>query len=113
MHETSLSSILSALTCPKKILCPPILVLLLCFSILSAIKDAAIGPCTKIFFGFLSLILFLSVSSIPQFLHVNCKFSYPPQKWKIKFLRHVSSFDKIDKMQRLYQLLSTKYFLII
>src|SRR4029079_19417878 len=109
MHETSLPRILSALTCPKKILCPPILVLLLCFSILSAIKDAAIGPCTKIFFGVLSLILFVSVSSIPQFLPVNYKFSYPLQKWKIKFLRLVGSFDQIDKRQRLYQILSMKY----
>src|SRR5688572_8136932 len=51
---TSLPPILSALTCPKKILCPPISVLLLCFCMLSAMNDAAMGPFTNMFFGFLS-----------------------------------------------------------
>src|SRR6185369_117232 len=99
MHETSLPWILSALTCPKKILCPPILVLLLCFSILSAIKDAAIGPCTKIFFGLLSFILFVSVSSIVQSLRANCRSSCLLQKCWTKFLRLASFFYPIDKKQ--------------
>src|SRR5688572_25606379 len=99
IEATSLPSILSALTCPKKILCPPISVLLLCFWILSAINDAAIGPCTNMFFGFLSFIpvVLPDPVSIARSHHVNYKLSLCLQKYQIKSLQPVNFFSLIGK----------------
>src|SRR5690349_7921464 len=62
MAATVLSSITSARTCPRKILCAPIPVCVLCFAMLSAMNNELIALATKIFFGFFSVTLFVFLS---------------------------------------------------